>query len=128
MRTYRASLKKKYTVKVVGALFVVILVLWSICGIKANAAEKADKDKMEYQLQEAELKSEIRAGLEELGFDNCGITMTKIMDADGSREYTVLVHHPYLNADDTDKVSAVYESLWAIDMADNNMTVNYTIF
>lgn len=120
--------KTNYTVKIVTFFVLAVLILWSICSIKANATEKADNDKTEYQLQEVQLKSEIRAGLEELGYDNAGITMTKVMNADGSREYTVLVHHSYLDADDTDKVNAVYVSLYTIDMADDNMTVNYTIF
>lgn len=128
MRTLRTFNKRNYTVKVVAFFVLAVLILWSICSIKANAAQKADNDKTKYQLQEAQLKNEIRAGLEELGYDNAGITMTKVMDADGRREYTVLVHHQYLDTKDTDKVNAVYAFLYTIDMADDTITVNYTIF
>lgn len=128
MRTLNTLNKRNYTVKVVAFFVFAVLILWSICSIKANAAQKADNDKTKYQLQEAQLKNEIRSGLEEMGYDNAGITMTKVMDADGSRAYTVLVHHQYLDADDTDKVNAVYKSLYTIDTPDDNITVNYTIF
>ena len=105
-----------------------VLVLWSICSIRANASEKAENDQTEYQLQEAQLKREIRAGLNEMGYYNAGITMTKVMDTDGSREYTVLVHHQYLDANNLEKVEAVYEVLGTLDVGDDDITVNYTIF
>ena len=106
----------------------VIAILWCVLGIQANGAEKADNDKAYYQLQETQLKSQIKAELEELGYNNCGITITKIMNADGLREYTVLVHHQYLDADDEEQMNDVYEVLMAIETGDMNMTVKYTIF
>ena len=120
---------KRYNVfKITGALFMVIAILWCVLGIKANGAEKADNDKAYYQLQETQLKTKIKVELEELGYNNCGITMTKIMNADGLREYTVLVHHQYLDTNNTEKVNTVYETLMALDVEEKNMTVNYTIF
>ena len=120
---------KRYNVlKITGALLMVIAILWCVLGIKANGAEKADNDKAYYQLQETQLKSKIKAELEELGYNNCGITMTKVMNADGLREYTVLVHHQYLDADNQEQMNDVYEVLMAVETDDTNMTVKYTIF
>ena len=120
--------KREYMMKSVMFLVLTVLILWSICSIKANAAQRAENDKTEYQLQEVQLKSEIRDCLEKMGYKNCGITITKVIDADGSREYTVLVHHQYLDINNTDKVNIIYENLMAIDTEEKNMTVNYTIF
>ena len=120
---------KRYNVlKITGALLMVIAILWCVLGIKANGAEKADNDKAYYQLQETQLKSQIKTELEELGYNNCGITMTKVMNADGLREYTVLVHHQYLDADNQEQMNDVYEVLMAVETDDTNMTVKYTIF
>ena len=120
---------KRYNVlKITGAFLMVIAILWCVLGIKANGAEKAENDNAYYQLQEMELKSKVRAELEELGYNNCGITMTKVMNADGFREYTVLVHHQYLDTDNEEKVNDIYEVLMAIETDDTNMTVKYTIF
>lgn len=120
---------KRYNVlKITGVLLMVIAILWCVLGIKANGAEKADNDKAYYQLQETQLKTKIKVELEELGYNNCGITMTKIMNADGLREYTVLVHHQYLDADNEEQMNDVYEVLMAVETGDTNMTVKYTIF
>ena len=128
MRTLRMLIQKNNTVKIVTILVLAVLVLWSICSIQANAAERAENDKAEYQLQESQFKSEIRTCLEEMGYNNSGITMTKVMDADGSREYTVLVHHQDLDTDDFENVDEIYGILSQIQMPGENMTVNYTIF
>lgn len=128
MRTLRMLIQKNNTVKIVTILVLAVLVLWSICSIQANAAERAENDKTEYQLQESQFKSEIRTCLEEMGYNNSGITMTKVMDADGSREYTVLVHHQDLDTDDFENVDEIYGILSQIQMPGENMTVNYTIF
>ena len=128
MRTLRILNQRNYTVKIVAFFVLAVLVLWSICSIKANAAERAENDKTAYQLQEVQLKSEISACLEELGYSNSGITMTKVMDADGGREYTVLVHHYDLDTENLEKVDWIYGTLNQIQMPGENMTVNYTIF
>lgn len=125
----KEKIYRKYNVlKITGALFVAIVVLWCTFSIKVNAAERAENDMVEYQLSETQFKSKIKNCLEEQGYYNSGITMTKVMDTDGSRVYTVLVHHQYLDTENMNEVNAVYESLWAIDMPDDNITVNYTIF
>lgn len=128
MRTLRMLIQKNNTVKIVTILVLAVLVLWSICSIQANAAERAENDKTEYQLQESQFKSEIRTCLEEMGYNNSGITMTKVMDVDGSREYTVLVHHQDLDTDDFENIDEIYGILSQIQMPGENMTVNYTIF
>lgn len=124
----QAVLKKYNAAKIIGVFVLVTVLLGCVWGIKANAAQKAEHDKAEYQLQEIQLKNEIRSRLEEKGYYNSGITVTKVMDADGSREYTVLVHHADLDITDENIVNEVYTSLSCIQMTENNITVNYTIF
>lgn len=120
---------KKYSfVKIIGIFVVAVIMLGGVWGIKANAAQKADNDKAEYQLQEIQLKNEIRECLEDMGYFNSGITMTKVMEADGSRQYTVLVHHSDLDITNFEKTNDVYLSLSHIQVTGENMTVNYTIF
>lgn len=126
--TKRRMCKKYNVLNIVGVFVVVTAILWCVIGIKANALEKADNDKKQYQMQEVQFKSTIKNCLENMGYENAGITITKIMDEDGGREYTVLVHHKYLDAKDSDKVNKVCAELFLIDMPGENMTVNYTIF
>lgn len=54
----------------------------------ASAAEEAF-----YKEQEAQLLQDTKAYLHELGFANSGVTLNRIVDAEGKREYTFTIHH-----------------------------------
>lgn len=125
----RSEVLRRYSIiKVVGILLIVVAILWCVVGIKVNAAEKAENDRVEYQLQENQFKQEVRECMENMGYFNSGITVTKIMNEDGSREYSVRVHNQYLNMDDCDKVDEIYDTLSDVQMVGDNITVEYTIF
>ncbi len=46
-----------------------------------------------YREKEMELVYSTRAYLKQQGFENSGVTLTRVVDGDGSRAYTVTVHH-----------------------------------
>ena len=128
MMTRSDVLRRYNVVKIAGVLLIVAAILWCAFGIKANAAVKAENDRKEYQLQEIQFKQEIRTCMEDMGYFNSGITVTKIMNENGSREYNVRVHHQYLDLENTDAVNEVYSALSHIQVQGDNITVNYTIF
>ena len=121
-------MKKSNIIKLVMVVGFVGILLWSMFGIRANASERAENSKREYRMQEAEFKCEIRNGLEKLGYYNAGITVTKIMDEDGSREYSVMVLHQDLDVFNQEKTDEAYSALYGVKMNAENITVNYTIF
>lgn len=46
-----------------------------------------------YRVKEKELVCETRDFLEEAGFSNSGVTLTRVIDSKGEREYTMTIHH-----------------------------------
>ena len=48
---------------------------------------------MKFHYNPISLTKETREFLTEEGFLNSGVMLTKVVDADGSREYTLTVHH-----------------------------------
>lgn len=128
MRLDKMFFRKTTVVTATVITAVMVLVLWSACGIKANAAERADNDRMEYQIQENTFLKEIRNCMEEEGYYNSGVTLTKIMDTDGSREYNVMVHHSDIDLDDEEKIASIYSLLCQVSFEDENVMVNYRIF
>ncbi len=127
MKTYRAASRKSNVVRVVSILVFIAVILWAVCGIKANAAEKAENDKAAYQQSEREFLSELRAGMEEYGYFNAGITMTKVMDTDGSREYTVRIHHRDLEPDNYEKVAELEAFLTTLNLMGDKVSLKYSI-
>lgn len=53
-----------------------------------------------YREKENELAADVRGMLQREGLENSGVMVTRVVDADGSRSYTVTVHHG-----DIDKMS-----------------------
>lgn len=46
-----------------------------------------------YRTQEARLVDEVRTYLNEAGYRNSGVMLTRVVTAKGMREYTITVHH-----------------------------------
>jgi len=46
-----------------------------------------------YREQEKVLLAETKEYLTELGFKNSGVTLTRVVDEEGAREYTFTIHH-----------------------------------
>lgn len=46
-----------------------------------------------YREKEYELAADIRGMLQREGMENSGVMVTRVVEADGSRSYTVTVHH-----------------------------------
>lgn len=64
-----------------------------------------------YQVLEQEYVSEIRAYLNEHGFENSGVTLTRIIDEQGIREYQITLHHKYLEKLSAEEREAIFAAI-----------------
>ena len=51
-----------------------------------------------YRQVEKELLGQTREQLEVLGYKNSGVTLTRVVDAQGNRDYTFTIHHRKIDA------------------------------
>lgn len=77
--------------------------------VLSREADSAYVEREEYfNTLEQEYVKNMRRLLSESGYANSGITMTSIIDADGAREYTVLLHHDrFEHLSDDDKAELI---------------------
>lgn len=75
-----------------------------------------------YREQERQLVRDTRAFLEEAGYRNSGVMLTKVMEADGSRVYTLTVHHGRIDAMEDQARETLREELSAYDFPAENCT------
>ena len=61
--------------------------------VKGQNTENNKEKNAYYDQVESEYLILLREELEEEGYSNCGITMTKVIFEDGNREYRVLINH-----------------------------------
>lgn len=97
----------------------VLLVLVTVFSIKGTAYSMEKKEgndtAMEsyYKAVEKEYVEKVKHSLGEMGYATSGVMLTKIVSSNGSREYTVAIHHKRLkdNEADTSKVIAKLEGI-----------------
>jgi len=66
----------------------------TVMGMEKDAARVDEKY---YKQMEKEYVMQVRSYLQEEGYENSGLTLTKVLFEDGSREYTLNVHHKRIN-------------------------------
>lgn len=73
------------------------LVLLSAFFIGGTVKSGSNKDNQQleryYRAQEQQLVRDTRNYLNQSGFQNSGVTLTRVLEENGMREYTITVHH-----------------------------------
>ena len=80
----------------------IILVLITAFCIAGTVMSKGDMNNAElesyYRQVEKELVGQTRELLDDLGFKNSGVTLTRVVDGEGNRDYTFKIHHGKIDA------------------------------
>lgn len=78
---------------------VVVFTLFSLITIRVNGQGERDfaSERQYYEQLEEDYEKRLVDMLEDKGYRYAGITMTKIYQEDGSRDYTVQIHHKRIN-------------------------------
>ena len=82
--------KRLVLITVALILVTVFCTTGTVMGMGKNAARVDEKY---YRQMEKEYVEWVRSYLQEEGYGNSGVTLTKVLYEDGSREYTLNVHH-----------------------------------
>jgi len=90
-----------------------------------QSQSNAEQVEMEqyYRVQEEQLVDGVKAYLNEEGFRNSGVMLTRVVAADGMREYTITVHH-----DKISKMDAVKKEELRIQLSGFYFPVDNCIF
>lgn len=72
----------------------VVIIAFCVTGTVASRSDIAVQElENYYRVQEKELLRETKEFLREMGFKNSGVTLTRVVDGEGHREYTFTIHH-----------------------------------
>lgn len=109
----------------------IILVLLAAFCFAGTAASRTTLDSAElegyYRQQEDQLVSRARRLLEEQGFANSGVMLTRVVEPDGSREYTLTVHHGEIDRMSASERDALVERLAGLAFQDEACAVTFFI-
>lgn len=85
-------MRAKNFIFILSTIFLAGIISFCIGGtVKGQSRER--ESELLYQLREAELLWETREYLNRSGFQNSGVTLTRVVDEEGRRAYTFTIHH-----------------------------------
>ncbi len=73
-----------------------------------------------YRERERQLVEDTREYLRRQGYENSGVMLTRVVDADGGREYTLSIHHSRITALSKEEQEKLADGLLEITFADQD--------
>lgn len=97
---------KKNILTIAGTVILVLISVLCISGtVISQEKGKSKVDEIFYYQAQQDYVKKVRHFLSEQGYKNSGVTMTYVLTDEGSREYTVTIHHKKISAlDEGEKV------------------------
>ncbi len=80
-----------------------------------------------YECMETAYLTEVKAILAENHYGNSGVNMTKVIDADENRSYTIEIYHSRLNGADAETKQMLLDQLEILDGFGRYCTIDYKI-
>lgn len=102
-----------------------VFTLFSLITMKVNGQGEntVAVERELYEELEEDYTQRLQEMLESKGYRNAGITMTKIYQEDGSREYTIQIHHKRIDRLDAGEKILLLKELAAIRFGDDQCTI-----
>ena len=123
--TYRRNTKSIVLIVVALVIAVVTFITTSITVTSCKKGAASDNAAYYHQLEQAYVK-EARKVMNEQGYFDAGITMTRRMNEAGDRIYTVKVHHNRLNNASFEKTKELMELLSNIPFEDGQVLYRFS--
>lgn len=113
---------------VVVAVLLVVVIFFCVAGtVASKERDERGKKNRHYAVLEQEYLDSIRHLLEEQGLRDCGINIRWVADVDGSREYTVLLHHRRLNRMTEEEKLVLTDMLAEMEFQDESCNFLYEL-
>lgn len=109
-------------------VLLVLAIIFCVKGtVMSREGDSDDRKNRYYAALEQEYLDRTRLLMEAEGFRNCGVNIRWVTDGDGSREYTVLLHHRKLNRMSEEEKEDLADLLSDTEFEDEMSHFNYII-
>lgn len=116
--------------KTFGVLTVILVLIIVFC-VKGTVMSREDSERGKqnhyYAALEQEYLDRTQQLLEEQGLKNCGVNVQWVTDGDGSREYTILLHHRKLDRMTQEEKSVLQDMLTEMEFRDESTSFRYVM-
>ncbi len=105
------------------AVTIILVIVTAFCcaGTVMSRTDFSAQELEHYDRErEQKLVEDVREYLRQQGYGNSGVMLTRVMDADGSREYTLSIHHSRITALDQEERERLAEELQELAFTDQS--------
>ena len=96
----------------------------TLTAVSQSRIERREQESY-YHAKEQEMVQKTREYLNKAGFTNSGVMLTRVVDAEGARDYTITVHHHRINKLDPESREALARELKEFDFASEECSFSY---
>lgn len=107
----KMKLRKGFVVVVLTMVLIMGLILGFSGKVSSQSQENVSVSEEAYIQLESEYVQQLRAILKEEGYENCGINLTRVVDVEGERAYSIVLHHKYLDKLSTEQLQGLFAEL-----------------
>ena len=93
--------------------------------VKSQSSLQMRELEQYYLERERELLKATRAYLEEEGYENSGVTLTRVVEENGTRSYTVTIHHAKIDWMDSGAREELKKALSRLTFSDGNCSFSH---
>lgn len=111
------------------AVTICLIFVTAFCVVQTVRSQCAmDTKELEsyYRAKEREMVQKTSAFLQEAGFKNSGITLTRVVDNEGNRQYTMTIHHGKIDKMDEKERESLKCELSAFAFSAENCSFSHT--
>lgn len=124
MRTGTYFKHKGTILFLLGMLIIIVFCIFGTMTVNAVRHQKMTDEA--YTEFEKTYRDRVRAYMDDLGYKNAGIMLTKVVDCDGKRTYTLEIHHRRFSLLSDEEKSKVITDLQGLAGIDTNNDTDVT--
>lgn len=100
---------------IVTLVLIMVIAFFAKGIVMSKDGDSRAKENAYFAVLEEQYRKDMKTILNDNGLNNCGVTMTRVTELDGMREYTVRLHHEKLNRADESRKADLLRELKALE-------------
>lgn len=115
---------KRISFTIVVSTILILMTAFSVSGtVISQSKNEMQAQTRYYRVMEQNYVYEVRELLAEEGYADSGVTMTEVVDIDGSRSYTVTIHHRKISMLSEERKEELLRACNTLNFADENCMI-----
>lgn len=105
---------------------VIVTAFLTVMTLRSRCASDGGESESYYETKEKEMVRRTSAFLQQSGYQNSGVALTRIVDKEGNRQYTMTIHHGKIDKMDEEERENLRRKLSGLTFSSENCSFSHT--